>query len=374
MTNDSSPEGSSHPDETVRGELVPAEPTLPVGRRAPDRESLRDLLNFGKVMATSGYFPDVRSNSAAVVKILAGQELGFSAIASMSGVHIIDGVPTLHARLQAALVRRHPHYDYRIKTHDDVLCIIEFFEIDDDGERTSLGESPYSIDDAKLAGLVKPNSNWTKFPRNMLFARAMTNGIGWYCPDVVSMAVYDPSEINPDIDLDAQGTPREPANDAQQDVEEVEEGEFREVEGVGTVDTATGEVTAPAEEDDAGDEKADDWQPRITTVGDLQSWAETYATDAGVAYTRDKLLHVLGVETIADIARTYRGADGLRAAVEKWREFIEKVSGDSPAEADKLAEAAAVSAVGDRIAGRTDGDDASGTAESPGGEGAPNDS
>ena len=27
-------------------------------------------------------------------------------------------------------------------------------------------------------------ANWKNYPRNMLFARAMTNGARWFCPDV----------------------------------------------------------------------------------------------------------------------------------------------------------------------------------------------
>jgi len=34
-----------------------------------------------------------------------------------------------------------------------------------------------------------------KFPKNMLFARAMSNGIKWFTPDVFAGPVYTPEEL-----------------------------------------------------------------------------------------------------------------------------------------------------------------------------------
>jgi hypothetical protein len=49
-----------------------------------------------------------------------------------------------------------------------------------------LGESSFSMQDAKDAQLVKEHakSAWRAHPRNMLFARAMSNGVRWYCPEL----------------------------------------------------------------------------------------------------------------------------------------------------------------------------------------------
>lgn len=346
-------------DETAASE--PEESTLPAVESA-EKQSLRALLNLGEVMSKSGYFPDVKTNSAAVVKIMLGRELGFSPIAAMSGVHIIEGVPTLHARMQAALLRKHPRYDYRITEHTDILCIIEFIGIDEEGERSVLGESAYSIEDARTAELVKPRGNWVKFPRNMLFARAMTNGIGWFAPDAVSMPLYDPTEIDPDIEITATGQPVVDGEPAKQ--EEAIEGEFRDVPDS---DPQGNGDEAPAEEDAAGTSDA-----AAMTVGELQTWAETYASGRSIAYSREKLLSALGVETIAGISPQFDGPNWPDNAQQRWRARIERLGGDSPAAA-KLAEAAAVSAHGDAIVGRTDGDaDESsregrrGTAEVPG--------
>jgi hypothetical protein len=51
------------------------------------------------------------------------------------------------------------------------------------------------MQDAQAAGLTGKD-NWRKFPRNMLFARALSNGVRWYAPDIFNGAtVYTPDEL-----------------------------------------------------------------------------------------------------------------------------------------------------------------------------------
>ena len=42
-----------------------------------------------------------------------------------------------------------------------------------------------------MANLVKDKSGWVKYPRNMLFARAMSNGVRWFAPEATGgLPVY----------------------------------------------------------------------------------------------------------------------------------------------------------------------------------------
>lgn len=143
----------------------------------------------------SGYFaPDVKSKEQAVVKILAGAELGLPPFASMSGIHIIQGKPALGANVIATLVKNDPRYDYRVREMTDKVCRIEFFE-----GGVSCGVSEFTAEDAKKA-LTK---NMDKFPKNMLFARAMSNGAKWFCPGIFGGApVYTPEELGMETDED----------------------------------------------------------------------------------------------------------------------------------------------------------------------------
>ena len=108
----------------------------------------------------------------------------------------------------ATAVKRSGRYDYRVKTLTDEVCEIEFFEREG-GKRESLGVSTFTRADAVKAG----TQNLNKFARNMLFARCISNGIKWFCPDVFSGSVYTPEELGATVNeegdvIDVTPTPR----------------------------------------------------------------------------------------------------------------------------------------------------------------------
>ena len=166
-----------------------------------------------KAMVASGYFADTKAISQGIVKILAGQEIGFGPFASMNGVYIIQGKPSFGANMMAAAVKASGRYNYRVVEMSDEVCEIAFIE---NGQEC--GRSKFTIADAKKAG----TKNLDKFPRNMLFARAMINGVRWYCPDVMNgSAIYTPEELG--VETDEDGKPLEPIISEVIDVEPVQE-------------------------------------------------------------------------------------------------------------------------------------------------------
>jgi len=165
-----------------------ARPSLQMG-------ALSDPAELGRLLAASGYFADARDAAQAVVKVLAGQELGFGPIASMTGVYIVKGRVTLSANLMAAAIKRHPRYDYRVVELTNEKAELRFFE---DGEEVGISE--FTLKDAERAGLAS-GENWRKYPRNMLLWRALSNGAKFYCPDAFSGApIYTPDELGADVD------------------------------------------------------------------------------------------------------------------------------------------------------------------------------
>ena len=157
---------------------------------------------LGTVLAKSGYFQDAREASQAIVKVLAGRELGLGPIASMSGVYIVKGRPALSANLLAGCLKRSGKYNYRVLTpmaDRAKVCEIAFFERA--GEKwEEIGRSVFSLEDARRAG----TQNMDKFPANMLFARAITNGIRWYAPDIFAGGVYTPEELGAPVNEDGE--------------------------------------------------------------------------------------------------------------------------------------------------------------------------
>jgi hypothetical protein len=157
--------------------------------------SLQDTMTLGQVLAESKRFQDDTSPEQAVVKVLAGRELGFGPIASMTGIYVIKGKVSISANMMAQAVKRSAKYDYQIAEMTPERCEIAFYE----GSR-ELGRSIFDAADAQKAG----TGNMDKYPRNMLFARAMSNGVKWYCPDVFQAGVYTPEELGVSVDGDGE--------------------------------------------------------------------------------------------------------------------------------------------------------------------------
>ena len=149
-------------------------------------KSSADAISIGETFYKSGMFADIKSAQQAVVKIMAGAEMGISPFQAMSGIHIIQGKPTIGAGLMASRVKASGKYNYKVTEMTDKVCTIDFIEA---GQ--SIGTSSFTIEDAKKAG----TKNLDKFPRNMLFARAMSNGVRWFCPDIYEGPVYVPEEM-----------------------------------------------------------------------------------------------------------------------------------------------------------------------------------
>ena len=147
---------------------------------------MAEIQTISKTVFDSGLFADTKSAAQAMVRILAGQEIGIPPFAAMSGIHIIQGKPTIGAGLIASRVKGSGKYDYKVIEMTDKICTIEFMQ-----GGASIGKTSFTIEDAKKAG----TKNLDKFPRNMLFARCISNGVKFYCPDVFSGPVYVPEEM-----------------------------------------------------------------------------------------------------------------------------------------------------------------------------------
>lgn len=160
--------------------------------------SVEDLGQIGQIFVKSGFFADTRDAAQAIVKVMAGQELGFAPIASMTGVYIVKGKVSLSANLMAAAIKRSGRYTFKVLHLDAKECSIEFYEILN-GKRESIGVSSFTMAEASQAGLAG-SATWKNFPRNMLYARAMSNGAKWYCPDVFGGPIYTPDELGAAVD------------------------------------------------------------------------------------------------------------------------------------------------------------------------------
>ncbi len=190
--------------ETETKALAVSGQVIPIGAVASDVErsvrlgsmSFEDLQRLGKLIAATGYFNDVTDLSQAVVKMLAGAEIGIGPITSITDIHVIKGKVVPGAHILAAKIKT-CGYDYRIRDLTPERCKIEFYRgpAPRPGEEgDSLGFATFNYQEAVDAGLSSKD-NWQKWRMDMLFARAITRGQKRHCPDVTrGMAVYTEDE------------------------------------------------------------------------------------------------------------------------------------------------------------------------------------
>lgn len=236
---------------------------------------------LGVLLARSGYFQDARDAGQAVVKVLAGREIGLGPIASMTGIYVINGRVAIGANVMAAALKRTGRYTYRIIEHSDKVCRIDFMERDG-AAWAKVGTSEFTIDDARKAG----TKNLDKFPRNMLFARAMSNGVRWFAPDVFAGSpAYTPEELGAQVN---------------------EDGEVIDAKAVA--------VESPAREADTVQEQKVVAQAAATKAPDVKAQVEAAMNDIGAK--GEDVQRVLGSQRVSEwLAQDGHTIDGLKSLV-----------------------------------------------------------
>jgi hypothetical protein len=144
---------------------------------------LEDVQPICDVFVKSGIFEDIKDVAQAIVKVLAGREIGLSPLESMMNLYIVKNRIAANSKVVSSLIKKSKGYDYSIEKLDNEECVIAFYKISGAGQKEELGKSTFMIKDAAKAGIVNKD-NWKNYPRNMLFARAIANGARWFCPDV----------------------------------------------------------------------------------------------------------------------------------------------------------------------------------------------
>jgi hypothetical protein len=153
--------------------------------------TLDDIIKVSQIVAKGKNFGGIDANIA-TIKILAGQEMGLGAVASLNGLYIYKDSIGVQSSVMSGLIKSSPKYHYDIVTEpdDDRKCEIEFFE---NGKK--IGVSRFTIEEAERAGLLSKD-NWKKYPADMLFSRTISRGFKRYCPDLGTGPVYTKEEID----------------------------------------------------------------------------------------------------------------------------------------------------------------------------------
>ena len=159
----------------------------------------------------------VRSKEEAMALMLLAQAEGTHPMNAVKEYYIVSGRPALRAD---AMLARFQKAGGRVKwiTLSDTKAKATFYH-PAGGEVTI----EWDIERAKRAGLVKEGSAWMKYPRAMLRARVISEGIRTVYPAVI-VGIYTPEEV------------QDMAEEAEREVIEAEVQEEEETAGA-TVDT-----------------------------------------------------------------------------------------------------------------------------------------
>ena len=186
--------------------------------------TMNELKFYGSMIHEAGLIPRTNNETPkqlearAMAKVIAGHAYGFDPILSLRLFDVINGKLQPTSECVSVLIKRSGKYNYKVVTWTATECDLLFVGKASDGTWKPLGHSIFTIADAKTAGyLAGPNkNNWEKIPRNMLLARAITNGKRLFCADVMDAAGYfgqdgnqvTESALAPD-DLEYQAQPAE---------------------------------------------------------------------------------------------------------------------------------------------------------------------
>lgn len=204
---------------------------------APDeaqgRMTFKQISWVSRVMFASGMFKNTENEAQAVVKVMAGSEMGMTPFQAMNGIDIIEGQAVVKPHTIASRIQQTTKYDYKVKTLTSLRCDIDFYKVDNPKtgqKREHLGTATFTIENAQAAGLVDPQcevdpvnnvinhdirqitrfrkgggswekegclckDNWKNYPDDMLYARAMSRGSKRFTPDVFNIPIYTPDEI-----------------------------------------------------------------------------------------------------------------------------------------------------------------------------------
>jgi len=171
--------------------------------RDPQAAVIPAKLAYARALAESGLLPaSYRKNPANVLWAMEyGDMLGLAPMATMTGVHVIEGKPTASAGLISALVRQAGHKLRVDGDNKSATCVITR---SDDPKPFSVtwtlkkdGSNP-SAEEAKL--LSKPV--WQQYPASMLKSRAITQCARDACEEVLFGLHYTPEELGANVDED----------------------------------------------------------------------------------------------------------------------------------------------------------------------------
>lgn len=157
----------------------------------PSEHEMMVFHTMSETAVNSKMYKGIGEKAGVMMIMLAARELGIPPMQSLNGgLNIINGKVEISARMMNALIRKAGH-KLITKESTELSCTIEGIR-GDTGERQ---ESSFTFAEAQKAGLVKQGGGWTKFPKDMCYARALSRLARQLFSDVIGIG-YVEGEIS----------------------------------------------------------------------------------------------------------------------------------------------------------------------------------
>jgi len=180
---------------------TPTAPVTPTGNHWVDL--VAPAAELAKSIANTEFVPtEMRGNPAVVAAcILYGAEIGIGPMMALAKVDIVKGRPAPKAELARALALSAGHEVWVVEATNTKCTVAGKRRGSDHEQRVT-----WTLDDVKKAGIV--NQNYSKYPRQMLLARASAELVRQMCPDALGGIGQFAEELDGDTDAPAiAGTP-----------------------------------------------------------------------------------------------------------------------------------------------------------------------
>jgi len=106
--------------------------------------------------------------------VILGREFGLGPMTSLINISTVQGKPTMSVHLLLGLCMRHPQFaGWRVIKSTNDECKVEMYRFWPHQKEPFKYEGSFTLEEARRAGLVKPNGAWTTYPRNMCKSRAI---------------------------------------------------------------------------------------------------------------------------------------------------------------------------------------------------------
>ena len=150
----------------------------------PTAEETASIHKWADMASGAQQIAAVKGMSKADIALVAlrGFGLGLDFGHALDSIYVVNGRTSMSAELMRDRARS-AGYRIDVVSEDAEGCTVAIYHHEEPDYRH---EETFLMEDAKRADLIKDRGNWKKWPKQMLRARATTNAIRWFAPQVLA--------------------------------------------------------------------------------------------------------------------------------------------------------------------------------------------